>query len=110
MPYASPLTPIDLGRGLTAQQVPDDVPLQFPTTYDDHWYRLVLQEDRVLWHGCYLIGVTVLLTAYACWRSGPDRRTRWIAVVGLLLAAAGCAGQVIAWGGELRWFEQARSL
>jgi len=103
MPYASPLTPVDQGIHI------EDLPQHGLGLYaDGHW--LILQEDRVLWHGCYLIGVAVLLTAYACWRSGPDRRTRWIALAGLLLAAAGFAGQVIAWGGEVRWFEQAWSL
>ena len=75
-----------------------------PGEYDPQWYGA--ERDLLLsaGHTTYLVGAAVLLGAYALWRSGRDRRTRWGLAVGVVLALAGISLQLVSFDG-VRWLE-----
>lgn len=77
-----------------------------PDQYTPSWSGL--ERDLLLsgGHTLYLLGIAVVLAAYAVRRSGGDRRTRRGLAAGLVLAGAGLGLQLVALDGAYTWWRQ----
>jgi hypothetical protein len=66
-----------------------------------------LDRDLQLFAGhiAYLVGAAVLLSGWALVRTGPDRRSRWVLAVGVLMAVLALVGQVLAYDLPFDWWE-----
>jgi hypothetical protein len=112
IPYATSLRRLDLGENLTVDELTKTHGLGAPI-YDagtGHWSVLVRDIATVGWHNVYLTGLALLLTAYAIWRSGHDRRIRWLLLPGAVLAAGGLALHMTAMGGPFAWWDLVHGL
>jgi hypothetical protein len=111
-PYVTSLRSLDLGENLTVEERTNTGALGAPI-YDigtGHWSVLVRDVAIVGWHITYLIGLALLLTAYAIWRSGHDRRIRWLLLPGAVLAIGGLALHMATLGGPFAWWELVHGL
>jgi hypothetical protein len=96
-PFSTSLRAVSLGTTISAdeRQQWDPIP---PDAYHPTWWAIDRDIGIVGWHIAYLAGVTLLLSAYAVRRSGPDRQVRWMAVSGAVLTITGLALQMVAFG------------
>jgi hypothetical protein len=102
-PYATALRPVDLGQDISANDLARWPVIRSPETYDSHWYAIVREIGIVGWHNVYLIGLALLLAAYAVWRSGRDRRVGWLLLPGAALTIGGLALHMATFGGPFDW-------
>lgn len=92
---SAPLSHTDLGPDPT-----EDVKAQWQILHPPadpefmpHWYGYVRDTDMNAWHTVYLIGVVLLLSAYAIRRARG--RAPYRAAAGLLLVAGGATMQIL---------------
>jgi hypothetical protein len=102
-PYATALRPVDLGQDISANDLARWQVIHSPETYDSHWYAIVREIGIVGWHNVYLIGLALLLAAYAIRRSGRDRRVGWLLLPGAALTIGGLALHMATFGGPFHW-------
>jgi hypothetical protein len=105
-PYATSLHTVDLGQELTGGELTRAHMLSAPKYDADwgHWSVLMRDVDLVGWHIVYLMGLALLLAAYAVWRSGRDRRARWLLLSGAALTIGGLALHMATFGGPFDWW------
>jgi hypothetical protein len=104
-PYASSLHTADLGQEMTVDELAKLQMVNAPSYHERaRWQVLVRDIDLVGWHIVYLIGLALLLAAYAVWRSGRDRRARWLLLPGAALTIGGLALQMATFGGPFDWW------
>jgi hypothetical protein len=104
-PYATSLRAVGLGQELV---VGDLTKLQIVNApvYDYDWSRwsvVIRDVDLVGWHNVYLIGLALLLSAYAVRRSGRDWRVRRLLLPGVALTIGGLALHMANFGGPFDW-------
>jgi hypothetical protein len=95
----------DLGPHPTPDDLDQARLLDRPDTYDASWHAVEVEVDRVAWHGLYMVGIALLMSGFALARVERSGRSRWLLVVGALLAVAGFALQVWSTGQTFSWFE-----
>jgi hypothetical protein len=105
VPYATARREVDLGETASLTEQDQWVVAYPPDEYHSHWWAITRNTDIVGWHVVYLLGVTLLLAAYAVRRSGRDFRVKWLLLGGALLAAVGLALQMAAAGGPFGWWD-----
>ncbi|WP_157371663.1 hypothetical protein [Angustibacter sp. Root456] len=88
---SQPITVRAAEAGTDPLTLPSSWLLSAPGQYQDFWGRLVVSPAMAAWHDVYLLGVAGLLV----WVAMGLRHGRRVAAVGLLLAAAGVAGQLV---------------
>jgi hypothetical protein len=104
-PYATSLRAVDLGQELTVDEHTRAHMLSAPTYDADwgHWSVLIRDVELVGWHNIYLIGLALLLAAYAVRRSGRDRRVYWLLLPGAILTIGGLTLHIATVGGPFDW-------
>jgi hypothetical protein len=78
-PYATSLRPVDLGEDFTVDQLAgssNSRPRNPTCNPESHWWPVVRDSELVGWRNLYLIGLALLLAAYAVRRSGHCCRRR----------------------------------
>jgi hypothetical protein len=111
-PYATSLRALDLGEHLTGDELTKTGVLSGPSydTGSDHWSVVVRDIATVGWHNVYLIGLALLLAAYALRRSGRDPRVRWLLLAGTVFAIGGLTMHMATLGGPFVWWELVHGL
>jgi hypothetical protein len=104
-PYATSLHTVDLGQQLTTSELTRAHMLSAPSYYEADWQVLVRDIHLVGWHNVYLLGLALLLSAYAVWRSGQDRRVRWLLLAGAILTIGGLVLHMAAFGSPFDWWQ-----
>jgi hypothetical protein len=104
-PYATSLRAADLGQELTGDELTRAHMLSAPTYDADwgHWSVLIRDVELVGWHNIYLMGLALLLAAYAVRRSGRDRRVYLLLLPGAILTIGGLALHMATFGGPFDW-------
>lgn len=103
-PYSTSLRTVDLGQHLSMDELTKMQIVSAPSYHEDaHLQVLVRDPHLVGWHNVYLVGLALLLAAYAVWRSGRDRRARWLLLPGAALTIGGLALHMATFGGPFDW-------
>jgi hypothetical protein len=104
-PYSTSLRTVDLGQDLTVDELTGLQIVNAPSYHEEaRWQVLVRDTHLVGWHNVYLIGLALLLAAYAVRRSGRDRRARWLLLAGATLTISGLALHMTTLGGPFTWW------
>jgi hypothetical protein len=110
-PYATSLRSVDLGQDLTVDELANMQMVNAPSYHEEaRWQVLVRDIHLVGWHNVYLIGLALLLAAYAMRRSGRDRRVYWLLLPGAALTIGGLALHMATLGGPFDWWSPLHGL
>jgi hypothetical protein len=110
-PYTTSLRSVGLGQDLTVDELTNLQTVNAPSYHEEaRWQVLVRDTQLVGWHNLYLIGLALLLAAYAVRRSGRLRRARWLLLPGAMLAMGGLARHMAAMGGPFAWWDLVHGL
>jgi hypothetical protein len=110
-PFTTSLRSVDLGQEMSVDELTNLQMVNAPSYHEEaRWQVLVRDAHLVGWHNIYLIGLALLLAAYAVRRSGRDRRVRWLLLPGAALTIGGLALQMASFGVPFDWWEAMHGL